>query len=429
MLVRNQTISVVSFPLCCAFVISLLIVCNTGIILLHIAAMILLCVVAIVEVKMDILHPYCWLSGFFCLYSISYPILISIGVPSNIGYTYESMVYQLVALFVVLLVITPQNHTKKINDINLQKEKYAINIGHYSLPIYYSMLFIIFIATVYVSKMGFSGKDDIYERGGSLLNAIFRLPLIISLFYTVLFCSIYSNSKKIPKKLLSFTFAALLAITLFSGERDFIFRFLLMNLFLFIFFNKISFKRLIVIVSIMAILVPFSHTFKYYFLRNEIAESPDYGFLASTLYGEFESATRNLQLLINNETTSMGCRSYGVLIDDVLGTFIPTIQSSVSWFDKTFYGNGSTQYGFSLVGEGYIIDGLTGVILIFLILGLITRYMYSKGFNSTYWISAYFYYITIIIYILRADLGTLFSAIIKQIFVILILIKLLIKIK
>lgn len=416
---RNYLLLIVTF------IISLSMVLSTENIWIHINSMLLLCLIAIFTVKVDILHPYCWFSSFFGLYSIGHPLLTAIGVPSGIEYSYKSILYQLIALFICLLIIGPYNYTKKINDNSLNYSQFQIKTSGKNRRIYYFLLIIISLAAIYVSKMGFSGKAEIYSSGGVIINMIFRLPLVISLFFTILLISDYTKKKQISKKIIYITLCALLLITLFSGERDFVFRFLIILLFNFLFLNKISFRQLIVFVTIMIIIIPLSSMFKYYFVGGGIGESSEYGFLYSLIAGEFESASRNLQLLINNESFAKGCQGYVILINDVLGVINSKIASSVAWFNKTFYSDSVTEYGFSLVGEGYIIDGINGIVIVFVIVGLIIRYIYIHAFKNIYWLTAYFYFITVMIYAIRGDLGTIYSAMLKQIFLVVMFLKLL----
>ena len=49
---------------------------------------------------------------------------------------------------------------------------------------------------------------------------------------------------------------------------------------------------------------------------------------------------------------------------------------------------------FTLVGEGYVIDGYLGVIVLFIIVGLLVRMMYRKSKKNKYWLTAYIYTIS-----------------------------------
>ena len=78
--------------------------------------------------------------------------------------------------------------------------------------------------------------------------------------------------------------------------------------------------------------------------------------------------------------------------------------------------------------QGYIIAGALGVVLVFAIIGIIIRIMYKKAYNNMYLLIAYIYFITVMIYSIRGDLSTVFSALIKQIFLVLFIIFILEKI-
>lgn len=62
------------------------------------------------------------------------------------------------------------------------------------------------------------------------------------------------------------------------------------------------------------------------------------------------------------------------------------------------------------------------------IIGIIIRIMYKKAYNNMYLLIAYIYFITVMIYSIRGDLSTVFSALIKQIFLVLFIIFILEKI-
>lgn len=390
---------------------------------IHMAAMILVCFTAIVEVKGNLMHPYVWFSAFFGLYSIGYPWTLAMGFTSRVGYSKETMLYQLLALITVLIAIGP----KCIKEDDKWIKDYDISLGVLNKIIYIVLVMLIVVGALYVSRSGFSGKDDIYNSGNTLLIMIFRLPLILTLLYALSVTTTYYREGKFPVKQAIITFIALLLITLFSGERDFVFRFVLVNIFILWFLRKIRIKHLIVMIPIIIVLIPLSSSYKYYFLTGS-ASVTNNNIIYAFLSGEFESATRNLQALINNSSSTLGVKGLGQIVRDVVAVFNSSIESSTSWFNNTFYPTSKTQYGFTLVGEGYIIAGALGVVLVFAIIGIIIRIMYKKAYNNMYLLIAYIYFITVMIYSIRGDLSTVFSALIKQIFLVLFIIFILEKI-
>jgi oligosaccharide repeat unit polymerase len=399
------------------FLTGILFINLTEDILYHIFTLCFFCLVSAKIVNFDILHPYLWFSGFMCLYSISYPLLCYIGIYSTSGYRKEIMVYQLTAMFVGCLV-SGANKNKKININNIKQ--IHIDVHLINKLLYFFIVVSILLATVFVSKTGYIGKDDVYENGGLVLNFIFKLPLVLTIIYTISVLSYISQKKSLPLKQIIGVGFTLLVLTLYSGERDFFFRFIMVNLFIFWYMGRIKAKHLILLIPLLSIIIPLSSAFKYYFTRG-VVYNQELSILHSFLAGEFESSAKNLQLLVTNKDVTEGVFGYKQILLDFVSVFIKSIKSPSSWFNTTFFPWSKSQYGFSLVGEGYIIDGFMGIVVLFSIIGLIIRFFYRNAHRNIYWLSSYFYFITVTIYSFRGDLGTILSAVIKQIGFVLIL--------
>lgn len=393
------------------FIIAFAMIVFSENIIIHIISILFMCSVAVGLVGFDLIHPYFWFSGFFTLYSVAYPIIVAMGFPSKIVYSKDVMIYQLVALFTILFVVSP-------NSVSTYKKEKMYNIkfdiGVFNRLIYMALIILIVLAAAYVSKAGFGGKDEIYASGNMILTKMFRLPLILAFLYTLSVISEYSKSRKLPIGQIIFTGAALCFITLFSGERDFIFRFLLLTIFMLWVLNILTLKGLLIITPVFALAIPLSSAYKYFFLRGSVSNTSD-NILYSFLAGEFESAARNLQVLINNASSVKGCKGIGFVFSDIISVFYSGIDSATSWFDQTFYSNTTTQYGFTLVGEGYIMGGMTGIIFLFILIGILVKVFYINAYKNVYTLSSYLYFITVIIYAIRCDFGLILSAVTKQI--------------
>lgn len=400
------------------FIISYIMIAFCDAIIIHIMSMLLLSIVASCLVGFDLMHPFFWFSAFFAIYSVGYPLILSMGFSSRIGYSKETMIYQLVALFTLLLVVTP----KRISARKKEKiHEVRFNIGILNRLIYIALVVLIMLTGIYVAEAGFSGKGEIYESGGIILNMLFRFPLILAFLYTLSLISQYAQTRKLPVKQMAFTGVALIFLTLFSGERDFIFRFLLLTVFVLWIFEVINIKKLFIIAPVFSLLLPLSSAYKYFFLNGNVFAMNE-NVLYSFLTGEFESAARNLQLLINNSSAVKGCKGLAFIFSDIVSVFYSEIDSASAWFDQTFYSNSTTEYGFTLVGEGYIMGGMGGIIFLFILIGLLIRVFYRNAYKNVYTLSSYLYFITVIIYAIRCDFGLILSAVIKQIgFVVLIL--------
>lgn len=393
------------------FMLSLLAIYVSDEIYVHIGSIVLLGAVAVTQVKFDLLHPYFWFSGFFCLYSIAYPLMRANGYGS-VSYTKEVMVLQLVALFTLLVVVTPESHLKLEQ---IDTTKFQDGIGILNKLIYALLLAVLALATFYVIRGGFGGKSEIYASGNPILTFAFRCPLILTLVYAMSVVSNYIKQRKLPVKEMLISTVALLLITLFSGERDFVFRFLLVNIFILWLFRLLKLKHLFVLVPLLILLIPLSHVYKYYFVGGGMHGQGSDSLLYSLLSGEFESASRNLQILINDGAQTNGMMGFFLLLKEIASSVIPGIQSTQSWFNERYFPGRSVQYGFSLVGDGYLMGGIPGIILVFVLIGLLIRWFYRNSTKNLYWLASYFYFATVIIYSIRGDFSTILAAIVKQI--------------
>lgn len=378
----------------------------------HILMMIVFCFVSMCLVKFDILHPYCWFSAFFCLYSIGFPIIVSQGIKSRATYSKQVMYYQLIALFVSLFIISPQkarvsserNSTMKFNPVAINKIIYVL------------MIMLIFLATYYIKVMGFRDKGEIYDSGNIFLGIVLKVPLVLSMFFAV-FCISYSYvQRKLPIKHIFLVGATLFIITVYSGERDFIFRFIIITIFILYYFEFISKKMLCFVAPLILMIIPISSIYKYYFLGGGKGEFSSSNFLYMMFSGEFESASCNLQVLINNYPDVKNSLHIETLMYDVLCVIDSSRKSLGVWFNEQFfYNTRNVQYGFSLVGEGYLIGGIAGIVLLFILIGVIIKSMYKYAHKNIYFLSSYLYFITIMSYAIRVDFSYIISAIIKQI--------------
>lgn len=406
------------------FLISLLCILVSDNIDIHIASFLFFCIVQIAVVNFDLFHPYCWFTSFFALYSCGFPIIISLGFSSRSYYTKEVMVYQLIALFVFLWVVG----TRSLGNNKIQINQFNIDIGIFNKFIYYSLLIIIFITGIYVYRSGFGGKGEIYEQGNLILNLFFKLPLVFALLSTITLITQYSKTKKVPMYTILFSGIALGTITIFSGERDFIFRYVLMTLLAFWFLRIIELKHFVIIGPLLAASIPLSVTYKYYFTQGTTAVRAlsTQNFLYSLFYGEFESASCNLQIILNDSERTRGLVGVFQILKDIASAFYSGIQSTNSLFNQYYYTfSKNVQYGFSLVGEGYLIGGVLGVILLFIIVGLITKYFYLYSTKNVFFLGGYIYYITVVIYSIRGDFSVITSALSKQIGLVLLILYLL----
>lgn len=384
--------------------------------MMHVGGMVGFSILAVILSKADIMHPYTWFSAFFCLYSIGLPILTYEGERHlRASYSKELMEIQLLAMFIILFIISPQ----KIN-YEIKNRKYqGVNLGVFNKILYAGMVLILIAGAFFLSRSGLGGKANIYASGSTLLIAIFKVPLSLTMLYTLLMISEWQNSRIISIRTIIITGVSLLGMTIYSGERDFVFRFFLITAIFLFFTKKLKKKHMVILAPVAVAILILSDKYKYYLSTGIVNESSE-SIISRLFAGEFEAASTNLQIVIDQGMThSWGLERY---LLDIASAFTTRIQSVSSWFSDLFYAGRTVQYGFSIIGEGYVTGGVIGVVFISLILGSIIRFFYKRSCNGTYWFATYLYFITVVIYSIRMDLGTILSAIVKQIGLVLIVV-------
>ncbi|MCO7622419.1 MULTISPECIES: hypothetical protein [Pseudomonas] len=206
---------------------------------------------------------------------------------------------------------------------------------------------------------------------------------------------------------------------LLTGERDILFKVIFG--FLIIYFDQrrsFSFVKMLGIFGGLVFVVPVSQYFKGVLLSGGV--NFDRVGWDLILYSEFMSASRNFYSLLVFDAQ----QDLTFLIQDIMRAFVPSIlvgdtgvQSSVSWFENVFrpeHGfEGTSGWGFTIVGFGYIVGGIGGIILIMTFYAWLLAVLYSYRWASLYWYSFYILALAAFVYVLRADLANLLSMLFK----------------
>lgn len=368
-------------------------------------------VLVVIIMKADFLHPYVWFLGMHTVYYTAYPILSIIYNEYQYGYSNQPMFYASIAILVFVIVVPATHNNGHINNKN------SDHIG-LNRKFQHIMTIIILVSIIFIKALGYSSKVEIYSSN-PILTMVFSLVLIYINVYTLDFCDQLCVHNKVDVKLILETFLSVFLLTMFSGERDLLLRFLLVTVLTLFFFNVIDKRKLVIfILSFVTVIIPMSVKYKTFFLSGRIVETSESkgvrGVISSFLSGEFESASRNLQIIINNEESTKGIMSGKTLINDVTTIFGYAPNSGLKWFQNTFYHGHRTGMGFTLVGEGYINFGIIGIIIVYLIIGIFSRILYKNYRNSIYTFFFYISSIPLLIYASRADLANIFSPFVKH---------------
>lgn len=374
----------------------------------HIIALLVLTSTACTLEKADIYHPYVWFSTFFWVYSCAYPILYLTGYSTDYGYTKEIMVYQWVALSTILMVL-PANKVVFFKSSNVTARNDKVLVFTENVVLIY-----IVIVIALILRGSYQNKTAIYASE----NVLFTIAFSAAYFAILIYCYIifgklnkFHNRKCYGSIIKSGFVICLFAII--TGERDYMFSFILVTLVILFYYRIISKKQLFCLIPVGIVLIPISSMFKYFILSGNISGTFTLeNLLVEVLDSEFISAGRNLQILVLHD-----CKNFWAgktIINDFVRIFYDTGYSNQTWFNQTFFSSShSTQYGFTLVGEGYVNGGVFGIIVVFLICGLLLRVLYKNAVKNQFYMIIYLYMIPLFIYSIRADLANIFSPLIK----------------
>ena len=119
-----------------------------------------------------------------------------------------------------------------------------------------------------------------------------------------------------------------------------------------------------------------------------------------------------------------GCRGYSQIFIDIFasvcpGSLLNTIFGSEinwncsEWYNYYFFQNSTYSRAFTLVGEGYVIDGIVGVFILFFVIGTFINWMYKKSNSGVIWSALYMYTSISMISSFRGDAAAILSSIIR----------------
>ncbi|MGM0897046.1 MAG: O-antigen polysaccharide polymerase Wzy [Bacillota bacterium] len=389
----------------------------------YIFSILLLSFGATVSVKFNISHPYVWYTAFFTVYALGYPLLILLDAnnPNYMyGYSKDLFILHWIALVTFLVIVTP----KKV-DIKKNREKFKTVNFFYGKQIFWVFTFLSILFTLFMQAQGFTSKDQLASSNSTLVDFGMRFLLVYILVAAVqIVKDVIEGKKNAFYTHTLVTFSVLVLVMLATAERDLLLRYILVVFFIyyvFLYTKKHSLK-LTAIVTLLFLAIPFSRSIKFIGLRGEKTTLED-NIIVEFINSEFHTQARNVQLILNNGEYE-GVLQGKAFIYALSKLFNVGEYSGLKWFQETFYMNNRTGMGFSLVGEGYVNLGGIGVILMFVIIGVVIKYAYAYSTKSIYFFIGYLMVIPIAIYSIRADLNNFLSQYSKQVILILLILKL-----
>lgn len=397
-----------------AGVISVITIYRTQNPIVHILAMWSIFIVAIFIVKFDLMHPYFWFSAIFSLYSTAYATLYVMGA-RNYGYSYQNILFPVIALVVMLFVIGPQKRNTKKSDYKFAE----FNLIDYKYIdwIVYALISLVLISSIILLSRGYVGKADMQASNDLFYRFGVYFVRFLVFFVLIRVYNLSSLGKKYYK-ILIFSAVAVILFGLCTGERDAYIRFFVAVLFFLFSINKIKKRHFIILLPICVALLVFSVGFKYYFSKGIQDQYFTENILETVLNADFYASGQNLQYLLDREWTK-GYFGMGTLFTEI---FYPILPGGMKvnldyWFNYEVHINGWHGYAFTLVGTGYVIAGLFGIICVFVLVGLLVKLLYRYSNNSIVSKTIYLYSITIVMISCRGTLSSYSNVFLKEIFV------------
>lgn len=423
-------------------------------------SMIVFWIFSVISVRMDLSHPFVWLGGTFLLYSISGPLLLDLGLhpyPVWSGFLIEELDFafamdlQYLAIVVMFAMIGPRRmrFDPVLRDNRFEALFHGVTLV---LPV---ALLISAIGIGEVISQGFTQKIDVILYGSWATRLGFGLNM------TATCAAVYLLRHFVHGKALSayVTIALFLAlgvvVVTVVGERNFLFRFLVIALFaIHIAHRKISFGMFMllgvaasVMIAVMGglkmaavsdqVLGPNSMTIEELVGLSKIIENPSivndptplqYAkiLLVLTLGNEYMTAGNNLAMVVTRVPYEFPFQNGWTLINDVARGLQPGFLVRNEANNTTFIYNrlmfpenserGGGQ-GFSLVGTGYFNFGTMGVIMIMALFGWAVRGAYRWAAKSPFGLVFFLGFIPIAIASARGDLSGPISQSLKHVLV------------
>lgn len=392
-------------------------------IFLDVLSMVLLVTLSVAIVRFDLSHPYVWFGPIYTLYSIAHPILIILGEAYDETYTKELMCLQWTGLVIFLLVISPKRYSyENIRNIRLN----TFSSGYiYKFSLVFLLIFILALMTG-----SYSGKKDIYDSGSVLILVGFRVVLLFLIAYAIELISRIQAKNKSSLKITLITFMVTFLIFLFSGERDLVLRFLVITIFIYyIFSNQKKRKRFLIVLPFLMLILPLLRKMKYLGMGKGFTDTSSESFIASFLKSDFIAASKNLQILVSDPYSENLFNGFTFITDIIRslkmdGLFSQYSFSVIEWFNHNYFASDRAGQGFTLIGEGYVNFGIIGVILIMLIVSYMVKTLYFFSIKYLYGFFIYVLSIPIFMYSIRADLSNILSPLFTQVFMSILIIKL-----
>lgn len=430
-----------------------------------ILAMTLFVLISTASVGFDPTHPFVWFGPPFLLYSISAPLLFYVGIhPLTIRSVYQieeldfSGAVEIHYLGLVACLLMIGTRRMSFDAVLKDDRREAFFTGVMPVLLLAGALAAVAIAGIVAG--GFASKNQLILEGSWVTRLSFGFNIAATCVVIYLVREFSAGRNKHAYIFIAVLAAVGVLVVLYAGQRNFLFRFLVVVVFaVHIAHHKLTVTTILplgiagaVLISVMAVLKSSLVTGSSEILGNLdmqtlLALPQEYAYLTGggdspiVVYGkwllllmlgsEFMTSGNNLALLLLRVPHEIPYQ-YGVtLVNDIVRALSPgflvntlELQNTSSVFNRLFFPEGYYRgigQGFSFVGTGYFNFGIGGAVMIMLIFGAAIRLFYRCAATSPMGLFFYIGYIPIAMFTARSDLGTPISQGLKHVLVPLVL--------
>ena len=356
----------------------------------------------------EITHPLTWFGPVFWLYSAAYPLLALSGL-----YAYDVFLQQALGLHAIAFAAF---------SVPLYGRVTRLDVSHWSvrgcrlraeLAWLGAVLLLPLVAVLIVrlTALGVTTKGELLSSGGQSLGMLGAALQLATFLLTVL-VTVMLRLQRSVLSIAGLAFAVFATVLVYTGERDYLLRFMVVLVLLWWdFYRRPKLSTLVVLGALVLALLPLLQALKAVALGG----ATDYQFEAAAIIGqEFRVSTQNTWFVLKQNVADMLPTPFASLAMDLKRALMPQVLgieavSTNAWFNDVVLFNVASGRGFSLVASGYLAGGAIGVAVLYHLVGWLVRALYVYRGRTYLHLTIYALAAPLLMYVQRGDLSSLLA--------------------
>ncbi|WP_088007061.1 O-antigen polymerase [Indiicoccus explosivorum] len=372
--------------------------------------------------RLEILNPIFWFTTIMFLYGIpnSMVRIIFYGISRDSSLTdIDLSMIAMLSFFIAFYICSFLFKNKPLENVfsRIVISKATIDVS-FTIVVILNILFLF-----YLNIFNIDSKLELMNTG-----IIYSIYTNLNIFYYFLIGFYFSYRLKLNKKFLV-KFSLIMVLNFFvyynTGERDVI---IFPAITMFFLLSAKYFKHIKVMFFIPTLAVGVISLPLLLNLGVRNTGGGDFlnfdNFFYRIFSSELISASKNIGLVVQDSTfVPLGLIiPFSIFVNSFIDIpLFPSILNfhGVSWFTERYYSNlpEGAGAGFSLIVEGYIFAGISGVVIWFLFIAILLLIMFRATYNNTTMLCIYTVMVPIIMYSIRGSLETIFIYLVRIIII------------